>query len=63
MCFDHVQEPSTSCSYYTAHSLEFFLEINNQCGFTLTGFGDDTKVSFCQLKGNFKYELKSAGTN
>ena len=41
----------------------FFLEINNQCGFTLTGFGDDTKVSFCQLKGNFKYELKSAGTN
>ena len=31
----------------------FFLEINNQCGFTLTGFGDDTKVSFCQLKGTF----------
>ena len=31
----------------------FFLEINDHCGFTLTGFGDDTKVSLSQLKGTF----------
>lgn len=47
--FDHVPEPSIIRLY----NWRFFLEINNQCGFTVTSFWVVTKVSSRQFRSTF----------